>query len=141
MARITYSGRQLMRAAQRFEEGLLDKVSDIVYETARLIKTEAQALAPVDDSSLKDSIEMKMLGKYNAEVTVSVGYAIFVEFGTGIYAEGPGGSRAKKIPWVYYSEKLGHWVTSSGIKAQPFWGPAVDAGSDYFKTEMRRLGL
>lgn len=141
MARITYSGRQLMRAAQRFEEGLLDKVSDIVYETARLIKSQAQALAPVDDSGLKDSIEMKMLGKYNAEVTVGANYAIWVEFGTGIYAQGPGGSRAKKIPWVYYSEKLGHWVTNSGNRAQPFWGPAVDAGGEYFKTEMRRLGL
>ncbi|HBJ02732.1 MAG TPA: hypothetical protein DDY89_22075 [Lysinibacillus sp.] len=141
MARITYSGRQLMRAAQRYEEGLLDKISDIVEETAKLIKTTAQALAPVDDSGLKDSIMMEMVGKYNAVVTVGVNYAIWVEFGTGIYAEGPGGSRAKKIPWVYYSEKLGHWVTSSGNKAQPFWGPAVDAGGDYFKTEMRRLGL
>jgi len=141
MARITYSGRQLMRAAQRFEEGLLDKVSDIVYETARLIQSQAKALAPVDDSGLKDSIEMRMLGKYNAEVTVGVHYSIWVEFGTGVYAEGPGGSRAKKIPWSYYSEKLGHWVTTEGIRAQPFWGPAVDAGQDYFKSEMRRLGL
>lgn len=141
MARITYSGRQLMRAAQRFEEGLLDKVSDIVYETARLIQSQAKALAPVDDSGLKDSIEMRMLGKYNAEVTVGVHYAIWVEFGTGVYAEGPGGSRAKKIPWSYYSEKLGHWVTTEGNRGQPFWGPAVDAGQDYFKSEMRRLGL
>ncbi|KEK13019.1 hypothetical protein EP18_03925 [Lysinibacillus sphaericus] len=141
MARITFSGRRLLRAAQRFEEGLLDKVSDIVYETARLIQAQAKALAPVDDSGLKDSIEMRMLGKYNAEVTVGVHYAIWVEFGTGVYAEGPGGSRAKKIPWSYYSEKLGHWVTTEGIRAQPFWGPAVDAGQDYFKSEMRRLGL
>ncbi|QTB21577.1 HK97 gp10 family phage protein [Lysinibacillus sphaericus] len=141
MARITFSGRRLLRAAQRFEEGLLDKVSDIVYETARLIQAQAKALAPVDDSRLKDSIMMEMVGKYNAVVTVGVNYAIWVEFGTGIYAEGPGGSRAKKIPWVYYSEKLGRWVTSSGIKAQPFWGPAVDAGKDYFLREMRRLGL
>lgn len=78
MARITYSGRQLMRAAQRYEEGLLDKVSDIVYETARLIQTQAKALAPVDDGSLRDSIEMKMLGKYNAVVTVGVHYAVNV---------------------------------------------------------------
>jgi len=27
------------------------------------------------------------------------------------------------------------------MRAQPFWGPAVDAGRDYFETEMRRLGL
>ncbi|WGT40144.1 HK97 gp10 family phage protein [Lysinibacillus sp. 1 U-2021] len=138
MARITYSGRQLMRAARRFEEGLLDKISDIVYETARLIQTQAKALAPVDDGSLRDSIEMKMLGKYNAVVTVGVHYAIYVEYGTGIYAQNGNGRRT---PWTYYSLKLGRYVTTEGMKAQQFWGPAVDAGQEYFKTEMRRLGL
>ncbi|WP_337983740.1 HK97-gp10 family putative phage morphogenesis protein [Lysinibacillus sp. C5.1] len=119
MARITFSGWKLLRAAQRFEEGILDKVSDIVYETARLIQTEAKALAPVDDGSLRDSIEMKMLGKYNAVVTVGAHYAIWVEWGTGIYAQGPGGSRAKKIPWTYYSLKLGRYLTTEGMKPQP----------------------
>ncbi|WP_249661940.1 HK97 gp10 family phage protein, partial [Lysinibacillus fusiformis] len=74
---------QLMMAAQRFEEGLLDKVSDIIYETARIIQTQAKALAPADDGSLRDSIEMKMLGKYNAVVSVGVHYAIYVDHGTG----------------------------------------------------------
>ncbi|MGE7092531.1 HK97-gp10 family putative phage morphogenesis protein [Lysinibacillus sp. NPDC048646] len=141
MARIKFGGRELLRAARRFEQDLLNEVSDIVFETARLIQTQAKALAPVDDSGLKDSIEMRMEGKYLAIVTVGVHYAIYVEYGTGIYAEGPGGSRAKKIPWSYYSEKLGRWVTTKGIRAQPFWGPAVEAGQDYFKSEMRRLGL
>ncbi|MGE8037830.1 HK97-gp10 family putative phage morphogenesis protein [Lysinibacillus sp. NPDC093692] len=138
MARITYSGRQLMKAAKRFEKGLLDKVSDVVHETARLIQTEAKALAPVDDGSLRDSIEMKMIGKYNAIVTVGANYAIYVEYGTGIYAEKGNG---RKTPWTYYSTKLGRYVTTDGMKAQPFWGPAVDAGRDYFMKEMRRLGL
>ncbi len=39
MARITFSGWKLLRATQRFEEGILEKVSDIVFETARLIQT------------------------------------------------------------------------------------------------------
>lgn len=138
MARITFGGRELLRAARRFEEGLLDKISDIVYETARLIQTQAKVLAPVDDGSLRDSIEMKMLGKYNAVVTVGVHYAIYVEYGTGIYAQNGNGRRT---PWTYYSLKLGRYVTTEGMKAQQFWGPAVDAGQEYFKTEMRRLGL
>ena len=138
MARISFNGRQLLRAAQRFEEGLLDEISDIVYETARLIKTTAQALAPADDGSLRDSIEMKMLGKYNAVVIVGADYAVWVEHGTGIYAENGNGRRT---PWTYFSTKLGRYVTTEGMKAQKFWGPAVDAGQEYFKTEMRRLGL
>lgn len=138
MARITFSGRRLLRAAQRFEEGLLDKVSDIIYETARLIQAQAKALAPVDDGSLSNSIEMKMVGKYNAVVSVGVHYAIWVEFGTGIYAENGNGRRT---PWTYFSTKLGRYVTTEGMRAQPFWGPAVDAGREYFEREMRRLGL
>ncbi|MGE7129158.1 HK97-gp10 family putative phage morphogenesis protein [Lysinibacillus xylanilyticus] len=138
MAKITFNGRQLLKAATRFEKGLLDEVSDIVYETARLIQIHAKALAPVDDGSLRDSIEMKMIGKYNAIVTVGVHYAIYVEYGTGIYAEKGNG---RKTPWTYYSIKLGRYVKTDGMKAQPFWGPAVDAGRDYFMKEMRRLGL
>ncbi|MFJ6264425.1 HK97-gp10 family putative phage morphogenesis protein [Lysinibacillus xylanilyticus] len=138
MSKITFSGRQLLKAAKRFEKGLLDEVSDVVYETARLIQTEAKALAPVDDGSLRDSIEMKMIGKYNAIVTVGAHYAIYVEYGTGIYAENGGG---RKTPWTYYSTKLGRYVKTEGMRAQPFWGPAVDAGRDYFMKEMRRLGL
>ncbi len=138
MARITFGGRELLRAARRFEEGILDKISDIVYETARLIQTQAKALAPVDDGSLRDSIEMKMLGKYNAVVSVGVHYAVYVEWGTGIYSVSGTGRRT---PWTYFSTKLGRYVTTDGMRAQPFWGPAVDAGRDYFETEMRRLGL
>ncbi|MFJ8515331.1 HK97-gp10 family putative phage morphogenesis protein [Lysinibacillus xylanilyticus] len=138
MARITFSGRQLLKLAKKFEKDLLNEISDVVQETARLIQTEAKALAPVDDGSLRDSIEMKMIGKYNAEVTVGAGYAIWVEFGTGIYAEN---GKGRKTSWTYFSTKLGRYVTTDGMKAQPFWGPAVDNGRDYFMKEMRRLGL
>lgn len=34
-------------------------------------------------------------------VYVGMPYAKYVHWGTGIYAEGPGGSKAKKVPWVY----------------------------------------
>lgn len=138
MARITFSGRQLLRAASKFERTLLNEISDIVYETARLIQTEAKALAPVDDGSLSASIEMKMLGKYNAVVSVGVHYAIYIEFGTGIYAENGNG---RTTPWTYFSTKLGRYVTTEGMRAQPFWGPAVESGGRYFETEMRRIGL
>lgn len=138
MARITFSGRQLLKAAKQFEKGLLDEISDIVYETARLIQSNAKALAPVDDGSLRDSIEMRMEGKYNAVVTVGVHYAIYIEYGTGIYAERGDGRRT---PWTYYSVKLQRYVTTDGMKAQPFWREAVDVGRDYFVREMRRLGL
>lgn len=48
-------------------------------------------------------------------------YAIYVELGTGIYAEGGGG---RPTPWVYQDAK-GNWHYTRGNKAQPFLKPAA----------------
>lgn len=64
-------------------------------------------------------------------INVGADYAIFVNFGTGIYASGPGGSRAKKIPWSY-QDADGKWHTTKGMEAQPFWDKAIDAGRKTF---------
>ena len=49
-------------------------------------------------------------------------YGIYVEKGTGIYAQGS--SSAKKIPWVY-PHSNGKFYTSYGRPATPFLEPAV----------------
>jgi hypothetical protein len=49
-------------------------------------------------------------------VYVGMPYAKYVHWGTGIYAEGPGGSKAKKIPWIY-KDIEGHFHTTSGQHA------------------------
>lgn len=54
-----------------------------------------------------------------------------MNYGTGIYAVGPGGSRAKNIPWRY-KDADGHWHTPKGQRAQPFWEPAIDEGRAFF---------
>lgn len=77
-------------------------------------------MAPVDMGYLKESIDF-MFKNDGLTGIVSVGaeYAIYVEYGTGIYATGPGGSRAKKIPWSYKDDD-GEWHTTYGSPAQPF---------------------
>ncbi|MEZ0482650.1 HK97-gp10 family putative phage morphogenesis protein [Planococcus sp. SSTMD024] len=139
--RVKIGNRKLQKVAAEFGDQILDEVKRIVLETAQIIQSNAKSLAPVDSSNLKDSIEMEIFEDgLKAVVRVTADYAIYVEYGTGIYAEGPGGSRAKKIPWTYWSVKLQKYVTTSGMKAQPYWNPAVDAGERYFRREMRRLG-
>lgn len=139
--RVKIGNRKMQWAVAEFGDRILEEVRRIVVETAQIIQSEAKARAPVDSSNLRDSIEMEIFdGGLKAVVRVTAEYAIYVEYGTGIYAEGPGGSRAKKIPWSYFSPKLGKWVTTSGMPAQPYWNPAVDAGERYFRREMRRLG-
>ena len=49
-------------------------------------------------------------------------YAPYVEYGTGLFAEGGGRT---DVPWHYQDEK-GNWHTTSGQHPQPFMRPALD---------------
>jgi HK97 gp10 family phage protein len=136
--RVSFGSKAIEHALEKYGDYVLDEVRRIVKETAYRIHAHAVALAPSDDGNLKDSIEVTIFpGGLTAEVTVGVHYAIFVEFGTGIYAvEGNG----RKTPWVYYSDKLKRFVFTRGMKASPFWMPAIDIGQRHFKSEFNKLG-
>lgn len=135
---ITFGNRGLQRAIRRYGDDVLDEIKRIVVETAYIIHSNAQALAPVDDGNLRDSIEVELLNDgMKAVVRVTANYAIYVEYGTGIYAaEGNG----RDTPWTYYSDKLGRFVTTEGMRPQPFWDPAIKQGQRHFRSEMRGLG-
>ncbi|MGX2958043.1 HK97-gp10 family putative phage morphogenesis protein [Peribacillus sp. JNUCC 23] len=136
--RIKLGNRALQNAAKKYGEDIIDEVKRIVTETAAIIHGNAKALAPVDDGNLRDSIEMEILEDgLLAVVRVTASYAIYVEYGTGIYSST---GQGRTTPWTYWSDKLGRFVTTRGMRAQPFWDPAVDAGERYFRKEMRKLG-
>ncbi|WP_203364717.1 HK97-gp10 family putative phage morphogenesis protein [Bacillus sp. REN10] len=138
MANIKFGSKRLSAALHRYGQAVEKEIKRIVVETAKIIESNAKALAPVDDGNLKQSIETEVTnGGLTAVVTVGAHYAIYVEFGTGIYATGGDG---RKTPWIYWSDKLGRFVYTRGQKPQEFWGPAVDIGRRYFQTEMRKLG-
>ena len=123
--------------ADDYSEKVQTRAKQIVTETAQLIVSTAKALAPVDEGELRDSIEMKLLnGGLSAVVNVGANHAIWIEYGTGVYAV-EGGGRA--TPWTYYSDKLGRFVTTRGMRDQPFWHPALDVAHKYFVREMRRF--
>ena len=68
-----------------------------------------------------------------AEKTVTVGsallYALYVELGTGIFAE-KGNSR--KTPWIW-KDQNGKWHFTRGMKPQPFLRPAITEHLDEFE--------
>lgn len=138
---IVYGNKALEKYAREYRKKIVRKVRRIVLSTAHLIEDTAKSLASVDEGQLRDSIETIILSGdgLNAKVLVSAEHGIWVEFGTGIYATGPGGSQAKSIPWRFFSTKLNRWVTMSGIKPQPFWYPAVEEGKRYFESELNKL--
>jgi HK97 gp10 family phage protein len=89
-------------------------------EVAAVVEGNAVNLAPVDTGNLRGTIYRKMISPTEAEVGAAADYAVYVEFGTG--DGGTGGGRK----WTYYSEALQRFVTTSGMKAQPFLRPALD---------------
>jgi len=130
--------REFERTVNKFEKEFIKEIKRIVIETAELIKSQAQALVPEDDGNLRKSIEIEYYnGGLSARIIVGAHYGIYVEYGTGIYAlEGNG----RKTPWVYWSDKLGRYVYTRGMHAQPYWTPAIEAGSKYFEREINKLG-
>lgn len=136
--RIDPSWRRIMsRNVRTFSGHVLTQVEQVIIKTAEKIAGLAASLAPVDEGNLKNSIQIDYKNNgLTAEITVGAEYAIYVEYGTGIYAVDGNG---RKTPWTYYSPKLGRYVRTQGAPAQPFFWPAVEEGGDYFEREMRRL--
>lgn len=125
----------IVKGLKQFQKRVESDVKKGVKEFVELQHTQASDRVPVNSSELLNSIEKSVDG-YKGNVSVNAPHALYVEFGTGIYATGTGGSRAKKIPWVY--EKDGKWYTTYGMPAQPFWYPALHISRDYFHSYFDR---
>ncbi|MCW6683036.1 HK97 gp10 family phage protein [Aerococcaceae bacterium NML160702] len=87
------------------------------------VKSDAQLLVPVDVGDLKRSIEYEV-EQNSKQVEGQIGsnkdYAVFVEFGTGEFAENGNG---RKGGWRYQDNE-GKWHFTKGQKPQPFLRPA-----------------
>jgi hypothetical protein len=72
--------------------------------------------------NLRASINWRHLGQGKAEVGVIENhpYAIYVEFGTGIYAEKGG----RATPWRYQDSE-GNWWYTEGSHPYPYFRPAL----------------
>lgn len=102
--------RELERAAIR---GLI--------KASLLVEGQAVLLAPVDKGGLRDSIGYKVdESELVAYVGTNCEYAIYVEFGTGEFAENGNG---RKGGWVYKTPS-GEVRFTYGMPPQPYLRPA-----------------
>lgn len=121
---------KLSRSLEKYRKKVEQRAKQGIAETTMLLHSEASSRIPVDTSAAKGSIELDFdKGGFKGTVFVGALYAIYLEFGTGIYATK--GSRAKKIPWTYYKD--GRFYTTYGMVAQPFWYPSLDLARRHFK--------
>lgn len=105
----------------------LDKMSDEVafkknLETAALlVERSAKQKAPKDTGALRRSITSRVEG-LEGIVYTPLEYAPYIEYGTGLFAEGNG---RKDVPWNYQDDK-GNWHSTSGLKPHPYMRPSLD---------------
>lgn len=107
----------------------LDKISNpqgieaALSKACAIVERSAKQNAPKGDGELRRSITSKVDG-LTGTVFTALEYAPYVEYGTGLFAEG-GNGRTWDLPWHYEDEK-GEWHSSSGQHPQPFMRPALD---------------
>jgi HK97 gp10 family phage protein len=117
--------REVLTELQRRQLSFVTQGGQAIQANAKVL------LSRVDTGNLRNSIITTSFvedGVPTSETGPTAEYAVYIEYGTGIYAspEGPG-SRAKKIPWVYYDERTGQFRTTYGMKAEPFMEPGFQA--------------
>lgn len=92
-----------------------------LFQACILVEGQAIALVPVDKGRLKKSLtyevdEQELIGY----VGTNVEYAVYVEFGTGEFAEN---GKGRKGGWIYEDES-GEVHFTWGQKPQPYLRPA-----------------
>ncbi|MBE5673729.1 HK97 gp10 family phage protein [Staphylococcus sp. SS35] len=132
MAKVKYGNWDLVKELENYERDIERWVKRGIAKTTTKIHNTIISLMPVDTGYLRESVTMDFKdGGLTGVINIGSEYAIYVNYGTGIYATGAGGSRAKKIPWSY-KDPNGKWHTTKGQHAQPFWEPAIDVGRAFF---------
>lgn len=139
-------------------EALGRTVLEIRKETVQNMGDVADIMAqkaPEDQGNLKANISVKdestdteLIVKCGIFADSAINYAIYQEFGTGIYATGPGGSKAKKIPWLWqvksqkwadiFGIEVGESVLWYGNQPHPFVRSAWDENKDKVAENLRK---
>ena len=89
--------------------------------SSNTVRDSAKSLVPVDTGNLRTHIVSKVNKKeLEAVVGVSPEYGIYVEFGTGEFAEN---GQGRKGGW-FYEAPDGNWYFTYGQKPRPYLRPA-----------------
>lgn len=94
-----------------------------------LVEASAKENAPKGTGELRRSITSEVQdigGEVQGVVFTPLEYAPYVEYGTGLFAEGGGRT---DVPWSYRDDE-GEWHSTSGQRPQPFMRPALDANRE-----------
>lgn len=135
---LSYDDADLQNAVKEMTEKMPSKVVECLRNACLKVEADAKNNCPKATGELRRSIQTEVNGDgQTAEgiVGTNCDYAIYVHEGTGIYSRT--GSGRSDVPWTYYSDKLGHFVKTSGIHSTPFLENAMNTNRssivEYFK--------
>lgn len=98
--------------------GIEGYVGGALKASLTYVVSAAQKTVTIGTNAQSDS--GKWPNGYNAQPSP---YPIYVELGTGVYAENGDG---RKEPWYWYDIKTKQWHFTRGVKPRPFLRPAVE---------------
>lgn len=126
---IEYSFESLLPEVQKATEEQIAAALEAVGQAAEtFVAAKAPTNKKTHGSQLKQSITHTVIGN-TAYIGTDQSYAVYVEFGTGKYAEG---GKGRPTPWVYKDDR-GEWHRTSGSRAQPFMRPGINDHIEDFK--------
>ena len=116
-------------------EGLIDakKLEAAIGKACALVERSAKQKAPKGTGELRRSITSKV--EHTGDNVIGIiftplEYAPYVEYGTGLFAEG--GNGRKDVPWNYQDDE-GEWHSTSGMKPQPYMRPALNENREQIR--------
>lgn len=143
---------------KKFLEGAIREkvIEEILIDAGEKVQADIKSLAPEDTGKYKSSIllsEVQHNGS-NHRIKIytnlnsgwkNVPLGCLLEWGTGIQGEKTNtydhGFPYRSTPWVYYNERYGRWIFTTGNIARPHFIPGLYNNQSYFeKAIKRRIG-
>lgn len=105
--------------------GLTSNIQGAMKGACLIVERAAKQKAPKGKTGeLRNSITSKVeatVGNVEGIIYTPLEYAPYVEYGTGLFAEGGGRT---DVPW-YYKDEQGEWHSTSGMSPRPYMRPAL----------------
>lgn len=109
----------------------LEAIGEDAASTAANVLTET---GTIDTGRLKNSISSAVVENEQAVyIGTNVEYAIWHEFGTGIYAD-----NGRKTPWMF-KDKDGEWHWTRGVKPKHYLQYGITAHKQEYKEMLERI--
>lgn len=115
----------VLEAVESLED--INSYKRALQKACALVERAAKEKAPKGGGDLRRSISSRIEtdgDKLVGVVFTPLEYAPYVEYGTGLFAEG--GNGRTDVPWCYMDEETGEFVYTSGMKPHPYLRPALE---------------